>query len=423
MPESGSVGASTLTPPSPRNHKTVFLSYRRTSFPWALNIFQNLTAHGYDVFIDYTGIGSGDFAQVIEENILSRAHFVLVLTPTALSGCIDPDDWLRREIEIALKSQRNIVPVLLEGFGFSRQVARSLPEELRSLPRYNGLSVHNEYFNAAMDRLRTDYLSRPLATVLSPASSEAVSVAVAQQQAAGAAPVPEIPVGASGPQGDDGSLFSLSLAIRKFRLSIVIAATLVLGVSSYLLMQTRQGGKEPPVTSPPGGANSSTGGSSVPPAVTPSLPKPVELEVVLNRGGERRGRERTNVGEGADGVVRSIAVNLLSDEPGLEVKREFWALAPTGNSDPGGPIMYAYSTGEGSAREAVTFPMGVRGVRFWLDGPRAHLFVVRYRLQLSNGATSEGSNGSKAGDWSDRGGSIQHQLQWLWLSIEPKPVV
>jgi hypothetical protein len=34
-----------------RIEKTVFLSYRRTNVPWALAIFQNLTQHGYDVFL------------------------------------------------------------------------------------------------------------------------------------------------------------------------------------------------------------------------------------------------------------------------------------------------------------------------------------------------------------------------------------
>ena len=29
--------------------KTVFISYRRTNIPWALNIFQYLHYHGYDV--------------------------------------------------------------------------------------------------------------------------------------------------------------------------------------------------------------------------------------------------------------------------------------------------------------------------------------------------------------------------------------
>src|SRR5271166_2223435 len=99
-----------------RIEKTVFISYRRTNVPWALAIFQNLTQHGYDVFFDFSGIASGDFENVILENIHARAHFVVLLTPSALERCGDPEDWLRREIEAALESRRNIVPLMLEGF-------------------------------------------------------------------------------------------------------------------------------------------------------------------------------------------------------------------------------------------------------------------------------------------------------------------
>jgi hypothetical protein len=35
-----------------RIEKTVFVSYRRTDEAWGLAIFQDLTQHGYDVFID-----------------------------------------------------------------------------------------------------------------------------------------------------------------------------------------------------------------------------------------------------------------------------------------------------------------------------------------------------------------------------------
>ena len=98
-----------------RVEKTAFLSYRRTNIPWALAISQNLTHHGYDVFFDYNGIASGDFESVILENIKARAHFLVVLTPSALERCDDPADWLRREIETALANQRNIVPLMLEG--------------------------------------------------------------------------------------------------------------------------------------------------------------------------------------------------------------------------------------------------------------------------------------------------------------------
>jgi hypothetical protein len=67
-----------------RIEKTVFVSYRRTDHWAALAIFGNLTQHGYDVFIDFDGIASGKFEPVIFENIRARAHFLVLLTPTAL---------------------------------------------------------------------------------------------------------------------------------------------------------------------------------------------------------------------------------------------------------------------------------------------------------------------------------------------------
>jgi len=73
-----------------RIEKTVFVSYRRTDESWGLAIFQDLTQHGYDVFIDYDGIASGNFETVILENIRARAHFLVLLTPAALERCGDP---------------------------------------------------------------------------------------------------------------------------------------------------------------------------------------------------------------------------------------------------------------------------------------------------------------------------------------------
>ena len=101
-----------------RIEKTVFVSYRRADEPWALAVFADLTQHGYDVFIDYDGVASANFEAVILENIRARAHFLVLLTPTALERCRDPNDWMRREIEAALESRRNIVPVMLDGFKF-----------------------------------------------------------------------------------------------------------------------------------------------------------------------------------------------------------------------------------------------------------------------------------------------------------------
>ena len=52
------------------------------------------------------------------DQIEARAHFLIILTPGTVERCAEPGDWLRREIEYAIDKQRNIVPLLLNGFTF-----------------------------------------------------------------------------------------------------------------------------------------------------------------------------------------------------------------------------------------------------------------------------------------------------------------
>jgi tetratricopeptide (TPR) repeat protein len=172
--------------------KTVFISYRRTNVPWALAIFQNLTIQGFDVFFDYMGIASGDFESVILENIKARAHFLILLTPSALDRCGEPGDWLRREIEAAIENRRNIVPLMLESFDFGTPaIANQLTGKLDALKRYNALRVPVDYFMEAMNRLRNNHLNVELKAVTHPASISAQEAAKRDQTAAAAAPVVE----------------------------------------------------------------------------------------------------------------------------------------------------------------------------------------------------------------------------------------
>lgn len=157
---------------------------------WAQAIFQDLNGNGFDVFFDFQNIASGGFEQVIFENIPARAHFVVLLTPNALERCRNPEDLFRREIEKALATQRNIVPVMLEGFDFGApEVEAQLTESLLSpLKQYNGLKVHAEYLQAAMDRLRNQFLNIPLNLVLHPLSPSGERLVKEEQTAASKAP-------------------------------------------------------------------------------------------------------------------------------------------------------------------------------------------------------------------------------------------
>ena len=165
-----------------RIENTIFISYRRKDISWALAVYQYLTSHKYNVFFDYTSIPSGDFEQIIVSNIKARAHFILILTPTALDRCNDPNDWLRREIETAIDERRNIIPLFFDGFNFGLpNVAEKLTGKLATIQRYNGLDIPSGYFVEAMDRLRERYLNVPLNAVIHPVSTEVRKVVKDEQ--------------------------------------------------------------------------------------------------------------------------------------------------------------------------------------------------------------------------------------------------
>ena len=55
-----------------RTEKSVFICYRRTNFPWAMLVFQDLIKHDFDVFIDYNGLKTGDYESQLLENVRIR---------------------------------------------------------------------------------------------------------------------------------------------------------------------------------------------------------------------------------------------------------------------------------------------------------------------------------------------------------------
>lgn len=147
--------------------KTVFISYRRTNIFHARAIYQDLRANGYDVFLDYENIDSGAFDQIILNQIRARAHFIIILTPSALERCTDPNDWLRREIETAIETKRNIIPLMFEGFDW-KDMTPYLVGKMSVLNTYNALRIPSDFFDEAMNRLRTRFLNIPIDAVLHP---------------------------------------------------------------------------------------------------------------------------------------------------------------------------------------------------------------------------------------------------------------
>lgn len=144
------------------DQNTVFISYRRAiSKRLARSLFLELRNHGWDVFLDVSTMDSGDFDQIILNQIGARAHFILLISPDSLARCANQGDWVLREIEEAVRLNRNIVPIVEEGADFAREMA-FLPPTLRDVvSKKNALPLTHFYFDAGVEQLRTRFLKAP----------------------------------------------------------------------------------------------------------------------------------------------------------------------------------------------------------------------------------------------------------------------
>ena len=130
----------------------VFISYRRDQGAETARLLRiALSERGYRVFLDVDDLASGHFDDRLLTHIESTPNFILILSPRALDGVSDDGDWLRREIDHALSTGRNIIPLLMPGFDFSN--TGGLPDSVQALTRHNGVAYSHEYFDATVARL------------------------------------------------------------------------------------------------------------------------------------------------------------------------------------------------------------------------------------------------------------------------------
>lgn len=128
----------------------VFISYRREGgYAMARLVYECLRNVGLSVFLDLEELRSGQFNEKLYEEIDKCKNFVLILPPHSLERCDDDHDWLRLEIEYAIKQKKNIIPVMMVDFEFPSQ----LPPSLQVLPFFNGVRSSREYFDATIKKI------------------------------------------------------------------------------------------------------------------------------------------------------------------------------------------------------------------------------------------------------------------------------
>ncbi len=155
---------------------SVFISYRREATgPLVRLIYRQLSENDIDVFYDIEAITVGQFGAIILSAIAARPYFMPVFTPGTLKRCLDPNDWMRREIEHALSLNRAFVPLYVPKFRFS-DLNRYLPHIAETIRAFNmvKLPIHEmQYFDYALHELAKNYL-KPITLNVSPPTPEFV---------------------------------------------------------------------------------------------------------------------------------------------------------------------------------------------------------------------------------------------------------
>lgn len=136
----------------------VFVSYRRSDAFTANLVAEKLKNLGYSVFFDVETLRSGNFNTQLYDVIQNCKDFVLVLPPNALDRCISEEDWIRKEVCHAMKCNKNIIPVLLNGFAWPDP----MPKGMEQLKFYQAITASDaEYFDMSIKKLSTYLKSKP----------------------------------------------------------------------------------------------------------------------------------------------------------------------------------------------------------------------------------------------------------------------
>jgi len=124
--------------------RDVFISYRRDGGSTVARMLAEiLKSRGVSVFFDVETLESGDFTQQIVDHIKGADKLVLIVSPLVFDRCQNEDDWVRKEIELALSINKTIIPVFVNGVsGFPDD----LPQSISQITKNNGIFLgHDNY--------------------------------------------------------------------------------------------------------------------------------------------------------------------------------------------------------------------------------------------------------------------------------------
>ena len=133
-----------------------FISYRRETGSDLASLLKIQLENRFhkQIFLDVNELQVGRFDEELLSRIENTPNFILILSKASLDRCANKSDWLKREIMHALKTDRNIIPLMTEGFVFpSDELWSLLPSEMKVLPSLNGITYSHIHQDSAIRKI------------------------------------------------------------------------------------------------------------------------------------------------------------------------------------------------------------------------------------------------------------------------------
>ena len=137
----------------------IFLSYRRSDGKLLARLLkESLEKRGYRVFLDMDELLDSVFDEHIIQAIQSAPIFLLLMTKQCFSRCHNPNDWVRMEIEYAVRIGKNIIPINPDNLfaGFPKGMPSHLREVL-AMHQYSAIDT-GQLYQVSIDKLIDDRL-------------------------------------------------------------------------------------------------------------------------------------------------------------------------------------------------------------------------------------------------------------------------
>ena len=141
----------------------LFISYRRTNLLVIDHLYDKCESEfgAANIFLDRADIKPGErFPDRIKSAVLDASIVLVIIGKDWISVQDErtyrrriemPDDWVRQELEIALGSEKTVIPVLIEGAAVV--TTEQLPESLQTLATRNAIVLSREHFREDANRL------------------------------------------------------------------------------------------------------------------------------------------------------------------------------------------------------------------------------------------------------------------------------